>query len=169
MNAADHRGESHQAQSHHQQQNVDIDTQCHLNEGQCTMNYTNSTPSVQELYSIIKNIRSNASPGPDGLSAAFFKSAWQWISKDVHELVIEFYSSVFMHPDLNQTFIALIPKKMHPITPHDFRPISLCNIIYKIISKSLADRLKPHLPNYIDPSQTAFIKNMHISANIIIT
>jgi len=58
---------------------------------------------------------------------------------------------------------------MQPITPQDFRPISLCNVIYKIIAKSLADRLKPHLPNYIDRSQAAFIKNRHISANIIIT
>jgi hypothetical protein len=58
---------------------------------------------------------------------------------------------------------------MQPITPRDFRPISLCNVIYKIISKSLADRLKPHLPNYIDHSQAAFVKNRHIFANIIIT
>jgi hypothetical protein len=74
-----------------------------------------------------------------------------------------------MQPEINQTFIALIPKKMQPITPQDFRPITLCNVIYKIISKSLADRLKPHLPSYIDHSQAAFIKNRHISANIIIT
>lgn len=58
---------------------------------------------------------------------------------------------------------------MQPIIPQDFRPISLCNVIYKIISKYIADRLKPHLPNFIDHSQAAFIKNRHISANIIIT
>jgi len=55
---------------------------------------------------------------------------------------------------------------MQPIIPQDFRHISLCNVIYKIIVKSLADRLKHHLPNYIDHSQAAFIKNRHISANI---
>jgi hypothetical protein len=58
---------------------------------------------------------------------------------------------------------------MKPIIPQDFRHISLCNVIYKIIAKSLADRLKHHLPNYIDHSQAAFIKNRHISSNIIIT
>ena len=65
--------------------------------------------------------------------------------------------------------IALIPKKMQFVHPQDFRPISLCNVIYKVIAKSLADRLKPHLPNFIDHSQATFIKNRHISSNIIVT
>lgn len=131
--------------------------------------FTNSTPTIQELHSIIKDMRRNASPGPDGLNAAFYKSAWPWISTDVHSLVTNFYTSAFIQPEINHTFIALIPKKIQPITLQDFRPISLCNVIYKIIAKSLAERLKPHLPNFIDHSQAAFIKNRHISSNIIIT
>jgi hypothetical protein len=74
-----------------------------------------------------------------------------------------------MQPEINQTFIVLISKKIQPTIPQDFRPISLRNIIYKIIAKSLADRLKPHLPNFIDNAQAPFIKNRHISSNIIIT
>jgi hypothetical protein len=74
-----------------------------------------------------------------------------------------------LQPEINQTFIVLIPKKFQPIIPQDFRPISLSNVIYKIIAKSLADRLKPYLPDFIDKAQAAFIKNRHISSNIIIT
>lgn len=134
-----------------------------------TNNFTKSVPDVHELYAIIKDMRSNASPGPDGLNAAFYRTAWPWISQDVLKLVTDFYTSAFLHPELNQTFIALIPKKMQPTVPQDFRPISPCNVIYKVIAKSLAERLKPHLPSYIDHSQAAFIKNRHILSNIIIT
>jgi hypothetical protein len=119
---------------------------------------TNSKPTLQELFKIIKEMRSNASPGPDGLSAAFYKSAWPWVSNDVHKLVTDFYNSSFMSPEINQTFLVLIPKKSQPTVPQDFRPISLCNVAYKIIAKSLAERLKPYLPDFVDHTQAAFIK-----------
>lgn len=131
--------------------------------------FTNSTPDMQELHTIIRNMRSNASPGPDGLNAGFFKAAWPWISQDIHHLVTQFYSSASMQHKLNHTFITLIPKKLQPVIPQDFRPIGLCNVIYKLIVKTLADRLKPHLPDYIDHSQAVFIQNRHISSNIVIT
>lgn len=55
--------------------------------------YTNSIPDLTELHDIVKQMRSNAAPGPDGLNAAFYKSAWSWIQQDVHNLVTEFYTS----------------------------------------------------------------------------
>jgi len=112
-------------------------------------------------------MRSNASPGPDGFNAAFYKAAWPWIRQDVLQLVTDFYSSAILHSDINRTFIALIPKKTQAMTPQDFRPISLCNVSYKIIAKSLAERLKPHLPGSIHAGQTAFVHNRHITTNII--
>lgn len=57
---------------------------------------------------------------------------------------------------------------MFPFVPADYRPISLCNVVYKLIAKCLANRLKPHLPDYIHPSQQAFIAGLRISNNIII-
>jgi hypothetical protein len=117
---------------------------------------------MQELYSIIKSLRSNASLGPDGLNAAFYKSAWSWVGPNVHKLVTDFYTHAFMQPEINQTYLMLIPKKLQPMNPHDFGPISLCNVAYKIISKTLAERIKPQLPHNIDNSQAAFVKNRHI-------
>jgi hypothetical protein len=72
-------------------------------------------------------------------------------------------------PHLNDMHIALISKKkMACHTPSDYRPISLCNVIYKLIAKSLANRLKSHLPDYVHPSQQAFIEGRRISNNIIV-
>jgi len=54
---------------------------------------------------------------------------------------------------MNTIFIALIPKKSKPKTFDDFRPISLCNFYYKIISKIIAERLKPFLAHVVSRKQ----------------
>lgn len=79
------------------------------------------------------------------------------------------WSNLSTDLQLNRTIIVLIAKKNICQTPKDYRPISLCNVIYKIIAKTLDERLKLHLPNYIHASQSAFILCMHISSNIILT
>jgi hypothetical protein len=60
--------------------------------------YTASVPDLQELHNIVKSMRNNAGPGPDGHNAAFYKSAWDWVGKDVHQLVTEFYQTAAMPP-----------------------------------------------------------------------
>jgi hypothetical protein len=131
--------------------------------------FTYSTPDLNEIHSIIKKMRSNAAPRPDGLNAAFYKASWNWVKQDLLHLVSDFYSEANLPKDINQTFLTLIPKKRNPSIPQDFRPISLCNVIYKLIAKSLADRIQPLLPNYISQAQSAFVARRHISSNIILT
>ena len=65
-------------------------------------------------------------------------------------------------PSLNSTFLALIPKKEKPLTFVDFRPIFLCNLLYKLISKAIAVRLKPFLDSHISREQYGFLKNQQI-------
>jgi ribonuclease HI len=130
--------------------------------------YTYSTPDKQELLQTLLDMKRNASPGPDGFNVEFYISTWNWIGDDVCSLVSSFYNSATFPAHLNDTHIALIPKKLVPIIPADYRPISLCNVIYKLIAKSLANRLKQHLPDYVHPAQQAFIKGRRISNNIIV-
>jgi hypothetical protein len=68
----------------------------------------------------------------------------------------------------NHTFIALVPKKLGTSSVHQFRPISLCNVIYKIISKILANRFKGLLHHFISPFQSAFVPSRNIQDNSIL-
>ena len=70
--------------------------------------------------------------------------------------------------EINKTLIVLIPKVEHPDSLRLYRPISLCPVIYKTITKIVANRLKGILPDLIGPMQTSFVPGRHITENIII-
>lgn len=79
-----------------------------------------------------------------------------------------FFNSGFLLKELNQTFIALVPKVDAPSDISQFRPISLCNFLYKVFSKCLANRLKPLLNQIISPLQSAFVPNRMIQNSILV-
>lgn len=82
-------------------------------------------------------------------------------------LTRQFFLTGKFDTSLTDTTIVLIPKKPIPDSMVDFRPISLCNVVYRIISKVLANRLKSVLDGVISDSQSAFIPGRLISNNII--
>ena len=82
--------------------------------------------------------------------------------------MLDFLNSGFMLPEINYTHIVLIPKIKNQEKITDYRPISLCNVIYKIISKVLANRLKMILPQLISPSQSAFVPGHLVSDNVLV-
>ena len=123
---------------------------------------TCSVPDKQELWTTLNDMKKNASPGPDGFNVEFYIATWNWIGDDVYQLVKKFFQTAVLPSHINDTHIALIPKKLVPLIPADYRPISLCNVIYKLIAKCLANRLKPHLLDYIHPTQQAFIEAVEL-------
>ena len=70
--------------------------------------------------------------------------------------------------EINSTFLVLIPKVDHPEEVKDLRPIGLCNVILKLITKIMANRLKPLMQSIISPTQCSFVPGRHSSDNIII-
>ena len=77
---------------------------------------------------------------PDGMPPLFYHHYWNTIGNDVTQFVLHFLNSACLPENLNHTFITLIPKKNSPEYASDFRPINLCNVLYKIFSKVLANR-----------------------------
>jgi hypothetical protein len=88
---------------------------------------------------------------PDGFPTIFYQKNWDIVGKDVCCAVLSFLNGGQFDSSLNATNIVLIPKVSPPSQLTDFRPISLCNVLYKIISKVLANRLKSILPHIISP------------------
>ena len=108
-------------------------------------------------------------PGPNGMPPLFFQTYWTDVSMDVTHAVLSCLNSCSILKSINHTFITLIPKVNNLEKVSNFRPISFCNVIYKIISKLIANRLKPVLNSIISETQSAFIADRLITNNILIT
>jgi hypothetical protein len=96
-------------------------------------------------------------PDPDSFPACFFQRNWGVLKGDIIRSVRQLFETGRMPPGVNDTAIVLIPKIDKPVLLKDYRPNSLCNVIYKIMSKCLVNRLWPLLKNIIAPTQRAFI------------
>lgn len=96
------------------------------------------------------------SPGPDGFSVCFYHKLWATVGKVVSQAVLQFLNGGVFDAAINSTNLVLIPKVSYPSRLTEYRPISLCNVIYKIIAKVLANRLKVIVP-FVSPQQSAFI------------
>lgn len=110
-------------------------------------------------------MKADKCPGPDGVSVLFFQRFWATIKENNFSVVQAFFHSGFLLKDLNHTYITLISKCDHPQTFRDFRPISLNNVVQKVISKSMVNKLQPILQDLIAPNQNGFIKGRSMNDN----
>ena len=100
---------------------------------------------------MVKGLTKKRTLGLDGFMAEFYQATWSFIGRDIWELLEESRRSRQAYPTLNSTLIYLIPKQENFDEPSSFRTIALCNVIYKILSMIMVNRLKPILPSLISP------------------
>ncbi|XP_061368719.1 uncharacterized protein LOC133311659 [Gastrolobium bilobum] len=92
-------------------------------------------------------------PGPDGFPALFFQRNWKILKDQVLTSMRGYLDKPQLIQEINYTMLALIPKIERPCLMKQFRPIALCNSIYKGLSKILANKIKPLLGSLISPNQ----------------
>ncbi|XP_042974742.1 uncharacterized protein LOC122306380 [Carya illinoinensis] len=121
-----------------------------------------------EVTEAVKQMAPLKAPGPDGFGPCFYQNHWGIVSSEVCRAALEVLNGNSIDPNLNYTNIVLIPKTNSPRKVTEYRPISLCNVMYKIVSKAISNRFKHVLAEIISPTQSAFLPGRLINDNIMV-
>lgn len=128
-----------------------------------------TAPVTEDLiWQTVQTMKRSKALGPDGFPVEFFMSTWNIVGKDFCSAIQHFFLTGIIPRGFNSTYIALILKIKTPACMNDFRPISLCTIVYKCISKILSSRLKLIMSSLVNKAQSAFIPGRSISDNILL-
>uniref|UniRef100_A0A803QCJ3 Reverse transcriptase domain-containing protein n=1 Tax=Cannabis sativa TaxID=3483 RepID=A0A803QCJ3_CANSA len=157
-----------------QSQNFDVDASNHLlstldkSLDTQLIHFLDSPFDANEVKQALFQLSSDKAPGLDGLNPAFYQKNWHVLGHDLTTVFLETLNNSTNLSSINDTLIVLIPKKSNASTLKDFRPISLCSTLYKIVAKILSNRLKLVLGSLISPSQSAFLSERIMFDNIYI-
>ncbi|XP_019175768.1 PREDICTED: uncharacterized protein LOC109171094 [Ipomoea nil] len=124
--------------------------------------------SADEVRHALFQMHSDKSSGPDGFGPGFFQHYWNIFGSDITLFCRRFFESKKLPARANDTFVMLVPKKVAPESMKDLRPIALCNVLYKIVSKMCANRMKTLLDGIISLAQSAFVLGRLITDNIML-
>lgn len=113
-------------------------------------------------------MRHSKASGSDGLNSYFYLKFWPIVGPDVVQAVLGILNGREFPSLFNHTHVIVIPKKQHCVKVGDFRPISLCNVLYKLVTMVIVNRLKACLPSIITENHSAFIPRRMIMDNILI-
>ena len=122
--------------------------------------------TLAELTIAINTMKKGKTPGSNGFSVDFFRCFWKEVGTFLHRAFISCYTQGKTPPTHRESVITLIPKagrSSHSLK--GWRPISLLNVDYKIISTAVSNRFKQIISKVISPSQSAYIKGRYIGEN----
>ncbi|XP_073046024.1 uncharacterized protein [Primulina eburnea] len=124
--------------------------------------------TANEVRRALSDMHPDKAPGPDGLSSLYYQKFWDVVGMDVTDVVLRVLNEGAPLEAWNDTLVTLIPKTKNPMLMKEFCRINLCYVCYKIVSRSLTNRLMPFLFKIIEDSQSAFIPGRLITDNIIV-
>lgn len=125
-------------------------------------------PTQEEIKKVVWDMPPLKAPGPDGFPCKFYKQYWDVVGRDLILFVQDFFITGKFTRSINRTFLVLIPKRSEAKVFDDYRPISLCNVAYKIVSKILANQIRRVLEELISPFQSAFVPGRWIAENSVL-
>lgn len=106
-------------------------------------------PAIDEIKQIISSLNPGRVPGPDGFNGQFFKSCWDVVNQNIVSMVQKYFKGDLDLHAIKETYMILILKHVASEEVADFRPISLCNEVYKIVAKFLVSRIKLVIQKFI--------------------
>lgn len=121
-----------------------------------------------EVENAIRSMGRYKAPGPDGFQPVFYQQCWDVVGESVVRFVLEFFGTGLLPQETNDAIVVLIPKVGKPEKITQFRPISLCNVLFKIITKTMVGRLKGVMNKLIGPAQSSFIPGRLSTDNIVV-
>lgn len=130
--------------------------------------FLTNKPSLEEVKWAVFSMNANGAPGSDGFGGFFYHKYWHIIAQDVYMAVLQFFTQGRLPPNLNSNSVVLIPKINGAERIDQYRPITLANFKFKIVTKVLADRLAMEAPKVISENQRGFVKGRQITDCICI-
>lgn len=124
--------------------------------------------SKEEVHQALFEMGPYKAPRLDGFQPVFFQKHWDIVGQDLLKFVQGVYDGKEDIAKVNKIFLFLIPKTPKPELISQFRPIGLYNTMYKVITKSLVNKIKSVLPHLISINQSSFVPGRHIINNIIV-
>ena len=123
---------------------------------------------ADEVHKALKQMHPKKSPRPDSIPSFFYQHFWSLVGDYVTKTVLDFLNHGITPPNFNETHVVLIPKIKNPKKITQYRPISLTNVISRLASKVIANRLKCFLPQIISKNQSTFMSDRLITDNILV-